>query len=86
MVLTRHSGLVIKCFWFVCVVWVCLVEVVFFRGKFVWWFFFSFAGITLAEQLDLEMKSVVFCIASTGPCSFSCNGVGVGQISSLSNR
>ena len=34
----------------------------------------------------LEMKSVVFCSAATGPCSFSCNGAGVGQISSLSNR
>ena len=34
----------------------------------------------------LEMKSVVFCSASTGPCSFSCNGAGIGQISSLSNQ
>ena len=33
----------------------------------------------------LEMKSMVFWRASTGPCSFSYIGAGVGQISSLSN-
>ena len=34
----------------------------------------------------LEMKDVVFCSACAGPCSLSCSGAGVGQISSLSNR
>ena len=37
------------------------------------------------ESPALEMKSVVFCSASTGMCSFSCNGAGVSQTSSPSN-